>query len=97
MATPSLTEQQNLATVTSLTASIDAHDRDVAALRLQRQQLLYRINRAGITYERIAELTGIRPSTIATEIGRYREDNGAAPLPRGRRRGISPKRKPIPA
>jgi hypothetical protein len=84
---------QGLASVRSLSLQIDQYDASVAGLRAERQRLLFHANRAGATYEVIAEETGLRPSTVATEIARYRDDNGLVSLPRGRRRGISPKRK----
>jgi hypothetical protein len=89
--------QQGLASIRSLTLSMEQQEGTMASMRRERQRLLFEINRAGATYEIIAAKTGLRPSTVATEIAHYRDANGRASLPKGRRRGISPKSKRQPA
>lgn len=84
---------QGLATARGISLQLEQHDLQMGLLRRERQRLLFEANRAGATYEVIAEATDLRPSTVATEIARYRDANGRAALPRGRRKGISPKSK----
>jgi hypothetical protein len=84
---------QGLATVRSLTLQLDQHEAQMAQIRSERQRLLFSANRQGATYEVIVAETGLAPSTVATEIAAYRDSHGMANLPRGRRRGISPKSK----
>lgn len=92
---PTQTERQRIATAKSLGLQLEAKYGEIEKLRAQLQPLLFTMNRNGLTYERMATLTGIRPSTIATEISRHRENTGQHALPRGRRKGISPKRRAI--
>jgi hypothetical protein len=84
---------QGLAQARSITIQVEALEAEIATLRAQRARILFHANRAGATYVAIADVTGLRETIVAGEIAKYRDDNGLAALPRGRRRGISPKSK----
>lgn len=84
---------QPLVSARSIYLQLNGIEAQAAILRAEGQRLLFNANRVGATYEVIAEATDLGSSTVATEIARYRDDHGLPALPRGRRRGISPKSK----